>query len=50
MIEINLDNFTPIGSPKYNLSKYLETYFHTEFGTICSICGNQVKIRTKIIK
>ena len=49
MIEINLDNFTPIGSPKYNLSKYLETYFNNEFGTICSICGNQAKIKSKII-
>ena len=55
MIEIDLNNFSEEGAPKYDLIEYINENFNSnkqfnkQFNIICKVCQNQANVKYKII-
>ena len=48
MIEIDLNNFSQEGAPKYDLKNYINSYFTKQYSVLCSACQNQASVQYKI--
>ena len=49
MIEIDLNQYTAEGAPKYYIKTYINHYFNKQFPTICKVCNNQANIQYKMM-
>jgi hypothetical protein len=49
MVQIDLNNFSQEGAPKYDLKNYINTKFNNQFDIICKGCQSQASVQYKII-